>query len=224
MTRQLEPFPDARTANPWGPLAIGGDLAPDRLVLAYTSGIFPWFSDGEPIQWWSPDPRAVIELDGLYVSKRLARTVRSGRFRFTVDQAFERVMRGCRVRPGDGTWITDSMLSGYNRLHALGVAHSAEVWLRGDGGDGAERLVGGLYGVAIGGAFFGESMFHTERDASKVCMVHLFERLKAQGYVLFDSQVISPHTQRMGAIEIPRAVYLRRLREALRLPVAFAAG
>lgn len=212
--RSLEPFPDPRHARPWGPLAIGGDLSPERLILAYRSGIFPWFSEGEPIQWWSPDPRAIFELDGLYVSRRLARIVRSGRFEVTRDRAFDDVMRGCADRPGAGTWITRSMLRAYTRMHELGHAHSIEVWQGG-------ALVGGIYGVGFGGFFAGESMFHRESEASKVAMVALFEHLRARGYALFDTQVLSPHTEHMGAYEIPRSAYLERLRAALALPVRF---
>ncbi|MHC4391425.1 MAG: leucyl/phenylalanyl-tRNA--protein transferase [Planctomycetota bacterium] len=205
---RLEPFPDPRFARPWGPLAIGGDLSPERLELAYTSGIFPWYSEGEPIQWWSPDPRALFDLNGLYVSRRLARTIRTRRYRVTNDTAFADVMHGCADRPGHGTWITDAMVEAYVALFDKGIAHSVEVWDEG-------ALVGGVYGVAFGGLFAGESMFHRTRDASKVAMFYLFEHLNARGFELFDTQVISPHTARMGAFEVPRATYLKLLRKAL---------
>ena len=212
--RELEPFPNPRIAPRWGPLALGGDLGPDRLLLAYSSGIFPWFSENEPIQWWSPDPRAILEPDGLYVSRRLRRTIRSGGLEVTRDRAFEEVMRGCAVRPAEGTWITPSMLRAYKKLHALGIAHSLEVWRSG-------VLVGGVYGIAIGGLFAGESMFYKERDASKVALYWLVCHLRAQGYTLIDTQVLSPHTARMGAIEIAREEYLDRLEEALKLSPSF---
>jgi len=168
-----------------------------------------------PILWWSPDPRAVIELDGLKVSRRLARTVRSGRFRVTVDRAFRAVVEGCARRHGpDGVWITRGMAVAYERLHWLGHAHSVEVW-RGP------ELAGGLYGVAIGGFFAGESMFSRVTDASKVALVFIVERLRQAGYQLFDVQFLNPHTASLGATEIPRAVYLRRLRQALRCTAPF---
>ncbi|MFC1705685.1 leucyl/phenylalanyl-tRNA--protein transferase [Planctomycetota bacterium] len=211
---ELEPFPDPRFARAWGPLALGGDLSPQRLLLAYSSGIFPWFSEGEPIQWWSPDPRAVFELDGLHVPRRLLRTIRSGRFTVTRDSAFAAVMHGCAHRPGSGTWITQSMLEAYERLHQLGFARSLEVWRNGE-------LAGGIYGVSIGGLFAGESMFYHERDASKVALYWLEEHLRSRGYVLFDVQMLTPHLERLGAIDIPRTHYLRRLREAIALPVTW---
>jgi len=213
-TPWLEPFPDPRTANPWGPLAIGGDLSPERLLLAYTPGIFPWYSEAEPIQWWSPDPRAIFELTGLRVSRRLRRTIRSGRFRVTADLAFERVMRGCAEARPEGTWITGDMLAAYARLHALDLAHSVEVW-------SGDALVGGVYGVSIRGFFAGESMFHRARDASKVALYWLLERLRARGFALFDTQVLSPHTERLGAIDIRRSAYLARLESALALEASF---
>lgn len=197
-----------------GLVAVGGDLEPDRLLAAYRQGLFPWYNDGMPICWWSPEPRAVIDLEGLRVSRRLARTCRSGRFRFTFDRAFGAVMAACGEDRDDGTWITRDMHEAYCRLHRLGHAHSIEVWQD-------EQLVGGLYGVALGGLFAGESMFHRVRDASKAAMVRLFEHLRRRGYVLFDTQFVTDHTGRMGAYHIPRAEYLRRLKQALALPVTF---
>ncbi len=204
---------DPSRADAWGVVAVGGDLRPEWLLRAYRHGVFPWFDEHEPVHWWSPDPRGVIELDGLHVSRRLRRTLRSGRFSVTVNRDFAGVMRGCADRV-EGTWITAAMLSAYERLHALGHAHSVEVWRSG-------RLAGGLYGVAMGGLFAGESMFHCETDASKVALVFTVERLRERGFELCDIQLVTEHTTRMGATEIPRAEYLRRLRRALTKDVRF---
>ena len=166
-------FPDPARAEPDGLLAVGGDLRPERLLAAYALGIFPWFDDSSPILWWSPDPRPVLEPERLHVSRRLARTIRQGRYRVTADTAFERVIRSCaaRERPGQrGTWITDEMVLAYVRLHRLGFAHAFEAW-EGD------ALAGGLYGVSLGGVFFGESMFADRPDASKVAFVRAVEWL-----------------------------------------------
>ncbi|MBX9582797.1 MAG: leucyl/phenylalanyl-tRNA--protein transferase [Gemmataceae bacterium] len=197
-------------AEPEGLVGVGGDLSPATLLRAYADGVFPWFSDGDPILWWSPDPRAVIELDGLHVSRRLARTMRGGRFRVTADRAFAAVMRACGEERPEGTWVTAEMLEGYTELHRLGHAHSVEVW-HGD------ELAGGVYGVGVGGLFAGESMFHRVTDASKVALAALVERLRRRGYALFDVQMTTDHTERMGAVNIPRADYLRRLRSAVKL-------
>lgn len=221
--------------DPEGLIGVGGDLTPVTLLRAYAEGVFPWFSPGDPILWWSPDPRAVIELDGLHVSRRLARTMRSGKFRVTANTAFEAVMRACGEEREEGTWVTPDMVAGYTELHRLGHAHSIEVWVRLDHTDHATEalarypegpngtLVGGIYGVAVGGLFAGESMFHRVSDASKVALAALVERLRARGYVLFDVQMTTEHTERMGAVTIPRADYLRRLRAAVKLTgVTFA--
>jgi leucyl/phenylalanyl-tRNA--protein transferase len=208
-------FLDPEFADAEGLVGVGGDLCPERLLQAYRHGIFPFYDDSMPILWWSPDPRAVIELDGLKVSRRLARTVRSGRFQLSVDRAFRAVVEGCARRDGsDGVWITPDMAVAYERLHRLGHAHSVEVW-RG------RELAGGLYGVAIGGLFAGESMFSRVTDASKVALVLLVERLRQNGYQLFDVQFLNPHTASLGATEIPRAEYLGRLRYALRCAATF---
>jgi leucyl/phenylalanyl-tRNA--protein transferase len=207
-------FLEPERAGPEGLVAVGGDLTPARLLEAYCRGIFPYYDDQTPILWWSPDPRAVIELDGLHVSRRLARTVRSGRFAVSFDQAFAAVIRGCADRP-EGTWITAEMTAAYQELHRLGHAHSAEVWHQG-------RLAGGVYGVAVGALFAGESMFSRERDASKVALVHLVRRLRERGYRLFDVQYRHGHTASLGAVEIPRREYLARLRAALTCPTRFA--
>ncbi len=207
-------FLDPESADADGLVGIGGDLSPSLLLDAYRRGIFPWFDEESPILWWSPDPRAIFELDGLYVSRRLARTVRSGRFTATIDRAFADVMRGCAHRPGDGVWITKDMIAAYTRLHELGHAHSVEVWYEG-------RLAGGIYGVTVGGLFAGESMFTRVRDASKVALVHLMEHLRQRGYQLFDVQFLNDHTARLGAIEISRREYLARLRKAVASVVSF---
>jgi leucyl/phenylalanyl-tRNA---protein transferase len=211
MPRRLRFRPEA--ADEHGLLAIGGDLRPETLRDAYRHGVFPWFDEMTPICWWSPDPRTVLPLDGLHVSRRLARTLRSGRFTVTVNRDFADVIRGCAERE-EGTWITSEMVTAYERLHALGHAHSVEVWQAGE-------LAGGLYGVAVGGLFAGESMFHRRTDASKVALVVLVARLRERGFVLFDVQMTTPHLTRMGAVEISRAEYLKRLQEAIALDVSF---
>jgi leucyl/phenylalanyl-tRNA--protein transferase len=212
-------FPPAERATPDGLVALGGRLAPELLLDAYQHGIFPWpFCDDDegPMAWWSPDPRAIIELDGLHVSRRLRRTCRSGRFQPTCDRDFGGVIRGCAAgkdRVGQ-TWITPAMISAYTRMFELGHAHSVEVWCEG-------QLAGGLYGLAIDGLFAAESKFYAVRDASKVALVHLVRHLRARGYSLLDIQQLTPHTARLGAIAIPRTEYLIRLAHALALPVSF---
>jgi leucyl/phenylalanyl-tRNA--protein transferase len=201
-------------ADEMGLVAVGGDLHPRRLLDAYRHGIFPWYSEGDPVCWWSPDPRAIFELDGLHISRRLRRTIRSGRFTATVNRDFAGVIRGCADRSSEQTWITADMIRAYETLHRLGYAHSVEVWCDG-------ILAGGLYGVAVGGLFAGESMFTRRRDASKVALAFLIDRLRTRGFQLFDIQFLTDHTARLGAIEIPRASYLSRLREALTLRVSF---
>jgi leucyl/phenylalanyl-tRNA--protein transferase len=207
---RLDSFPPVDEADDEGLLAIGGDLSPERLLLAYRSGIFPWFEEGLPVLWWSPDPRAIIELDELHVSRRLTRTLKGNRFRLTLDHAFERVMRGCAEARVEGTWITESMIEAYCKLHELGHAHSVEVWQDGE-------LAGGIYGVSIGGFFAGESMFYHRRDASKVALVHLVGLLRNCGFRLFDVQILNEHTARFGGKEISRDEYLRRLRAAIKI-------
>jgi leucyl/phenylalanyl-tRNA--protein transferase len=200
-------FPPPELAEPDGLLAVGGDLSPARLLLAYSMGIFPWFNDGDPILWWSPDPRCILDPCGLHVSRSLARTLRRGAFRVTIDRAFAAVIDACAEgrRNGAGTWITPAMREAYCRLHALGHAHSVEAW-RG------EELAGGLYGVCLGRCFFGESMFHRVADASKVAFVTLARHLAARGFELLDCQLPGPHLASLGAREIPRAEFLARLR------------
>lgn len=193
-------------------------MIPSRLlVAAYASGWFPMASEGE-IRWYSPDPRGILPLDAVHVPRRLARVVRSGRFRIEVDRAFVEVMRACaadeRDREDPGTWIDDEIIASYTALHDAGIAHSVEAWVD-------DRLVGGLYGVALRGAFFGESMFHHETDASKVALVALVERLRSRGYTLLDTQWVTPHLEQFGAVEIPRDDYLRRLERSLTLDCKF---
>jgi len=197
-----------------GLVAVGGDLRPERLLQAYRSGVFPWFDETTPILWWSPDPRAIFEIGGLHVSRRLLRTIRSGRFATTINRDFSSVIRGCADRPGDGNWITVEMIAAYETMHRLGHAHSIEVWRQG-------MLVGGIYGIAINGFFAGESMFSRASDASKVALACLMDRLEKRGSQLLDVQFLNEHTERLGAIEIPRSDYLERLQNALRTPVTF---
>ncbi|WP_297456403.1 leucyl/phenylalanyl-tRNA--protein transferase [Persephonella sp.] len=197
-------FPDPYNAPGDYPLAIGGDLSPERLIFAYSLGIFPWYSEGEPILWWSPDPRMVLFPDELKISRSLKKVLKNKGFEVKFNTAFEEVIKNCATvkRKGqDGTWLTPEMIEAYIRLHKLGFAHSVETYLDGN-------LVGGLYGVAIGGAFFGESMFHKVSDASKVAFVHLVNRLKEKGFDIIDCQQSTPHMARFGAREIPRKEFL----------------
>ena len=201
-------FPPLRQAAEGGLLMAGGDLSPERLIYAYSRGIFPWYEEGSPILWWSPDPRCVLFPDKLHVPGSLRRVLNSGRFRFSVDACFGTVIRACAAvpRPGqDGTWIVPDMVTAYERLHELGHAHSVEVWQ-------GEELAGGLYGVLIGRAFFGESMFHREPDASKAAVVHLVSWLRERGVEMIDCQQTTPHMLRLGAVEISRAEFILRLR------------
>lgn len=184
-------------------------LTPDLVLRGYCAGAFPMADESGAILWFSPDPRAVFELDELRVSRSLCRVVRSGLFELRFDTAFDEVIAQCADRP-EGTWISDEIRRVYGQLHEAGFAHSVETWRE-------NRLVGGLYGVALGGAFFGESMFHRETDASKVALVALVERMRDRGFVLLDTQWLTPHLARLGAREIPRDEYLRRLETALAL-------
>jgi leucyl/phenylalanyl-tRNA--protein transferase len=206
-------FPHPNRADSDGFLAVGGDLSPGTLLLAYRNGIFPWTT--HPVTWWSPDPRAIIPLDGVHVSRSLGRVLRRGTFRVSYDYAFRLVMEGCaKARPGrEETWISHQFITAYCRLHELGYAHSAEVWLD-------EELAGGLYGVSIGGFFAGESMFSAVTDASKVALVSIAAKLVSAGFTLFDVQMMTPHLRSMGAIEIPRELYVQRLAAAVRLQVS----
>jgi leucyl/phenylalanyl-tRNA--protein transferase len=252
-------FPSPTSTTPEGLLCIGGRLSPEWLLDAYRHGIFPWpMWDDEPVAWWSPDPRAIIELDSFHISRRLQRTINSGKFRVTFDQDFAGVIQGCATsgdREGN-TWLTPAMIGAYCRMHTLGHAHSVEVWSdlplppgdgRGEGvldraerllnsasqdsltpnpspnaiGTGRGELVGGTYGLAIGGLFAAESMFHRARDASKVALAHLVARLRELQYELLDIQQWTPHTGSLGAVEISRVEYLKRLAQAIEKPIRF---
>lgn len=207
LTEELK-FPPVEEAHPEGLLAIGGDLGVERLLLAYRSGIFPWYEEGQPVLWHSPDPRTVLFPEELIVSRRLRRTIRSGRFTVTWNRAFRDVVTGCRrVQRGEGSgsWITGDMLEAYCGLHEAGHAHSVEVWQDG-------ILAGGLYGVGAGRCFSGESMFAAVSDASKVGLVWLVEKLKGEGFTMIDCQTYTTHLESLGAVEIPRWEYIRRLR------------
>ena len=207
-------FPPPHLASDNGLLAIGGDLSPERLLLAYRMGIFPWFSAGDPILWWSPAPRLILELDGLRITRRLQRTIRQGVFDVTMDQAFGQVIASCAGVPRqeeDSTWITPEMIAAYTRLHELGFAHSVECWHE-------NKLAGGLYGMSLGGIFFGESMFSTVSDSSKVALAYLTEKLIKWGFDFIDCQVKNDHLVRLGAIEISRANFQERLTVAIKRP------
>jgi leucyl/phenylalanyl-tRNA--protein transferase len=204
-------FPDPRQATPEGLLALGGDLSPARLILAYQLGIFPWYGKNEPILWWSPDPRCVLFPAQVQVSRRLQRFIKQGRYHLTCNRAFGLVIRACarvRLNLGEDTWLIPEMRIAYLRLHELGLAHSIEAW---DGQD----LVGGLYGVAFGKFFFGESMFHLRPNASKVILVQLCRFLQSQGFHLLDCQVPSAHLIRMGACQVSREMFLECLSKGL---------
>lgn len=207
-------FPPPHRADPSGLLAVGGDLTARRLLEAYRSGVFPWYSSEDPILWWSPDPRCVLFPGELRISHSMRPVLNSGRFEVTFDSDFRSVISHCaRVKrgKGEGTWITAEMKAAYCELHAAGHAHSVEVWERGD-------LAGGLYGVCVGGVFSGESMFALKPNASKVALIRLVERLAAWEFAAIDCQVHSDHLERLGAREIPRAEFLHILRGALRHP------
>ena len=207
-------FPPVDLASPEGLLAVGDDLMPERLLEAYRHGIFPWYDDDQPILWWSPDPRTVLFSDKLHISRSLKRSLRPGLFTVTLDTCFRDVMQHCAgprpQYPDGGTWITAEMLDAYTTLHEQGYAHSVETWKDG-------QLVGGLYGVAIGGAFFAESMFTLVPDASKVALVSLVRQLHAWGFCIIDCQQSSPHVMALGAEEISRQEFLDHLTAALML-------
>lgn len=207
-------FPPPDYADPSGLLAVGGDLSKERLLEAYRLGIFPWYSDDQPILWWSPDPRLVLDLKDFGISRSLRKTLKKGVFQVTFDHAFEQVIQACAVVPRaaqNGTWITEEMQEAYINLHGLGYAHSVESWFDG-------KLAGGLYGVSLGKAFFGESMFHLKTDASKVALATLVEKLKSWDFHFIDSQMTTEHMVRLGAKELPRRIFLKRLQSALRHP------
>jgi leucyl/phenylalanyl-tRNA--protein transferase len=210
-----DPFPPVEEAlrDPNGLLAAGGDLSTPRLLQAYERGIFPWFGDGDPVLWWSPDPRMVLPTDGMRVTRSLRKTIRAGRFRVTADTAFPSVIAACaEPRPDqDGTWITHDVFDAYCTLASLGVAHSIEAW------DGT-TLVGGLYGVAVGRMFFGESMFARRSDASKVALAHLVRQLRRWNFPLIDCQMSTSHLASLGARAVSRAEFLSVVRRCVTEP------
>ena len=208
-------FPPVESAlvHPNGLIAAGGGLGVARLVQAYRRGIFPWFSDGDPVLWWCPDPRMVLPTDGAHVSRSLRRRLRTATFAVTLDRAFAQVMRGCAAprREEAGTWLIPAMMGAYQRLHETGLAHSIEVWMD-------DELVGGLYGVAIGRMFFGESMFSTRTDASKIALVMLADQLARWDFPMIDCQLRTAHLVTMGAIEMPRRQFVAELTRLVRQP------
>lgn len=207
-------FPDPRSAREDGLVAIGGDFSVERLLLAYRSGIFPWTES--PITWWSPDPRGIFELDQFHVSRSFERFLRRNPYTITTNRAFRQVMEGCAAPDANRgeTWIAPQFIEAYTRLHEQGHAHSVECW-RG------EELAGGIYGVAVGGLFAGESMFHRADNASKVALHYLVTQLRTRGFALFDIQMVTDITRQLGAIEVSRAEYLKRLSHAVALPLSF---
>jgi leucyl/phenylalanyl-tRNA---protein transferase len=207
-------FPPPHLSTKEGLLAVGGDLRPQRLITAYKSGIFPWYSGDEPILWWSPDPRMVLYPSELKTSRSLMKIIRKEMFRVTLDTAFDPVIRRCaelRLNNGTGTWITPQMQAAYRKLHKLGYAHSVEAWY-------ADQLIGGLYGVSLGRAFFGESMFSIMSNASKVCLYHLTGFLRDKGFHMIDCQIPSDHLAAMGARLVARKDFIAELHEATKYP------
>jgi len=203
-------FPPVEFAEESGILAIDGDLSPARLIEAYRNGIFPWYSDDDPIIWWSPDPRFVLFPDEIYISKTMRQVLKRKTFSITYDTCFTDVISECRNprKDDDGTWITDEMIDAYSRLHDMGVAHSVEAWKDG-------TLAGGLYGISLGGCFFGESMFTKESNASKAALITLACKLKELNFSLIDCQVFTEHLKSMGAREIPRSDFIAKINESL---------
>ncbi len=213
-------FPPPELAREDGLLGVGGDLSPSRLLLAYRQGIFPWYNFGEPIFWWSPDPRLILEPSEIHISRRLKRTIRQKRFKVTLDLSFREVIKACsevRLEKGEGTWLTPEMIKAYIALHDIGRAHSVEAW-QGD------RLVGGLYGIDLGRVFSGESMFTRVTDASKVAFVTLVRQLDEWGFAMIDCQVTSRHLLSFGAKEVPRSLFLKRLKRLIDIPSKAPSG
>ncbi len=210
---QLDLFPDVELAldEPNGLLAVGGDLSTKRLLAAYKNGIFPWFSDDQPIMWWSPNPRSVLKLDDFKISRSLKKTLNKNVFHVSVDTAFDDVIQACAGtrKDGFGTWITNEMLDAYRELHKQGYAHSVECWFE-------QKLVGGLYGLSLGHAFFGESMFTHKTDASKVALAYLVAQLKQWQFDFIDTQVSSEHMTSLGATEVPRSQFIQELQHTLK--------
>jgi leucyl/phenylalanyl-tRNA--protein transferase len=209
-------FPPVDQTDEDGLLAVGGDLSVERLLLAYKSGIFPWFSN--PLGWFSPEERAIFDLEKIMPSSRLARKMKTGTYTFTINKAFERVMRECaKSRPHphrQESWISEEFIEGYTKLYYKGYAHSVECWQD-------KELIGGIYGVAIGGFFGGESMFYNVSDGGKMAFYHLIDHLRKQGFVLFDSQALNSTTEKLGAFNIPREDYLKQLKQAVNLKISF---
>lgn len=208
---QIDDFPDVEQANEEGLLAVGGVLSTERLLMAYSRGIFPWYHEPYPVLWWSPDPRMILIPKDIRISKSLRRRISKFPFKITIDTAFDNVIRSCAMsvdRDKEGTWITNDMINAYEKLHDEGYAHSFETWLNG-------KLVGGLYGVSLGRAFFGESMFHIESDASKIALVYLSALLHELNFKFIDVQQETSHLKRMGAILVPRIEFMKMLRNAL---------
>jgi len=204
-------FPSPHLAREDGLLAVGGDLSADRLLEGYRQGIFPWYQDGEPILWWSPDPRLLLYPEKLHIPRSLGKSIRKAVFHITFDTAFESVIAGCaetRTRNREGTWIVADMIQAYSRLHEAGYAHSVEAWKEGE-------LAGGLYGVSLGGAFFGESMFSRVSNASKVALVTLIQRITRWGFDFVDCQISTAHLLQFGACEVPRYRFLQELNVSL---------
>jgi leucyl/phenylalanyl-tRNA--protein transferase len=207
-------FPPPHYASKEGLLAVGGDLSEERLLLAYRMGIFPWYIEGEPILWWSPDPRLVLYPENLHVSRTLKKILKKRTFQITVDREFDTVIKSCaeiRTHNGDGTWILDEIMTAYSRLHRSGYAHSVEAWQDGE-------LAGGLYGVSLGRCFFGESMFSRVSNASSVALITLIRHLQRLAFDLIDCQVSTSHLMRFGACEISRSLFLKTLRKSLTRP------
>jgi leucyl/phenylalanyl-tRNA---protein transferase len=205
-------FPPAELARPDGLLCVGGDLSPERLVLAYENGIFPWFSENDPLLWWSPDPRLLLFPDQIHISRSLGKTIKKKLFTIRVDTAFEQTILLCsslRKKEKNGTWLVDDMIAAYITLHKKGVAHSIETWRD-------DKLVGGLYGISLGKSFFGESMFSLENNASKIALVALATHLKNHGFHLIDCQVSSDHLIQMGARQISRQSFLKMIKTSVK--------
>jgi leucyl/phenylalanyl-tRNA--protein transferase len=208
-------FPPPELAEDSGLLALGGDLSEARLLLAYSMGIFPWYSEGDPILWWSPDPRLVLFPEELKISRSLEQTIKKGLYKITTDTAFESIIKNCaEIHKNDdgGTWITGEMIDAYISLYRSGFAHSVESWYRG-------KLIGGLYGISLGSAFFGESMFTKKSDASKAAFVTLVRQLRKWNFTLIDCQITTRHLVSLGAREVPRSTFVNLLKEALKNPV-----
>lgn len=202
-------FPHPSLAEEDGLLAIDGDLSPERLMLAYSNGIFPWFSEDEPVLWWSPDPRFILYPKDIKISHSMKKLLKKNEYRISFDTCFRDVISSCaNVREESGTWITKEMIEAYCKLHELGYAHSVEAWYE-------EKLVGGLYGISIGKCFFGESMFSTRSNASKAAFITLCRKLEEQGYIMIDCQVYTEHLESLGAINVSREKFLQLLEEGI---------